>query len=51
MYIDFQQNRVDRSVITVHTNSFAKNLQLAIITLKKTPFGHVLPTNGHSGRF
>ena len=29
MYIIFQQNRVNRSVITVHTNVFAKKLQVA----------------------
>ena len=28
MYINFQQNRVYRSVITVHTNVFAKNGKL-----------------------
>ena len=28
MYINFQQNRVNRSVITVHTNVFAKNRKL-----------------------
>ena len=28
MYINFQQNRVSRSVITVHTNVFAKNHKL-----------------------
>ena len=26
MYINFQQNRANRSVITVHTNVFAKNI-------------------------
>ena len=36
MYIDFQQNRVCRSVKTVHTNLFAQyrkfiNLQLPIV--------------------
>ena len=29
MYINFQQNRVTRSVKTVHTNIFAKKLQFA----------------------
>ena len=29
MYINFQQNRVNRSVITVHTNVFAKKSQVA----------------------
>ena len=28
MYIDFQENRVNRSVITVHTNLFAENRKL-----------------------
>ena len=28
MYINFQQNRANRSVITVHTNVFAKNRKL-----------------------
>ena len=28
MYINFQQNRVSRSVKTVHTNLFAKNCKL-----------------------
>ena len=28
MYINFQQNRVNRSVITLHTNLFAKNCKL-----------------------
>ena len=38
MYINFQQNRVSRSVKTVHTNLFANciNLQLAIRILKKS---------------
>ena len=31
MYINFQQNRADRSVITVHTNVFAKKSQVALI--------------------
>ena len=37
MYINFQQNRINRSVITVHTNVFRKkiasclNLQLPIV--------------------
>ena len=29
MYINFQQNRANRSVITVHTNVFAKKSQVA----------------------
>ena len=28
MYINFQQNRANRSAITVHTNVFAKNCKL-----------------------
>ena len=43
MYIDFQQNRVNSSVITVHTNLFTKiesciNLQLPIIIFKNRLF-------------
>ena len=44
MYINFQQNRATRSVITVHTNVFAEkiasciNLQLPIAIFKKQPF-------------
>ena len=34
MYINFQQNPVSRSVKTVHTNLFCKNLQIAIIISK-----------------
>ena len=29
MYVNFQQNRVSRSGKTVHTNLFAKQLQIA----------------------
>ena len=29
MYVNFQKNRVNRSVITVHTNLFAKYLKLS----------------------
>ena len=41
MYINFQQNRVCKSVKTVHTNLFAKiasciNLQLRIVSFKKS---------------
>ena len=28
MYINFQQNRINRSVITMHTNVFRKKLQV-----------------------
>ena len=44
MYINFQQNRANRSVITVHTNVFVKkiascmNLQLPIKILKNRLF-------------
>ena len=43
MYVNFQQNRVNRSVKTVHTNLFAKNancinLQLAITISKNHAF-------------
>ena len=43
MYMDFQQNRVCKSVKTVHTNLFAKiasciNLQLRIVFLKKIDY-------------
>ena len=43
MYINFQQNRVSRSVKTVHTNLLQKiassiNLQLLIVILKKSTF-------------
>ena len=30
MYIEFQQNRLSRSVKTVHTNLFAKNCKLQL---------------------
>ena len=44
MHINFQQNQANRSVITVHTNVFAKkiasciNLQLPIAIFKNRPF-------------
>ena len=46
MYINFQQNRVCRSVKTVHTNLFAKNrklqnLQLPIVIFKKSIFSEL----------
>ena len=45
MYINFQQNRVNRSVITVHTNLFAENrkfhkFQLPMEILKIDSFRH-----------
>ena len=53
LHINFQQNRVSRSVKTVHTNLFAKNckLMLQLEFRKIKPFGHALPPHGHSGRF
>ena len=38
MYVNFQQNRVNRSVKTVHTNLFAKNCNLHLEFRKITPF-------------
>ena len=46
--INVQQNRVSRSVSTVHKKIFVKNANC--ITLQQV-FGHALPPNGHSGRF
>ena len=51
MYINVQQNRVSRSVKTVHANLFAKICNLQLEFRKITPFGHALPPNGHSGNF
>ena len=48
MYISFQQNWVNGSVITVHTNLFANNRKLQLEFQKITSFGHALPPNGHS---
>ena len=47
MYINFQQNRINRSVITVHTNVFRKkiasciNLQLPIVMFKKSTLSNM----------
>ena len=38
MYINFQQNRGNRSVITVHTNVFAKNRKLHKFATTKRNF-------------
>ena len=38
MYINFQQNRANRSVITVHKNVFAKNRKLHEIATVKNFF-------------
>ena len=57
MHSNFQQNRVSRTVKTVHTNLFAKKLQIAQICnlqlefRKITHFGHAPPPNGDSSRF
>ena len=57
MYSNYQQNRVGRSVKTVHTNLFAKNCKLHNFATcnsnfeKSRLFGHALPLNGHSGQF
>ena len=51
MYINFQQNRANRSVTTVHTNLFAKICKLQLDFRKITLFGHALPPHEHSGRF
>ena len=51
VYINFQQNRVSRSVKTVHTNLFIKICNLQLEFRKITPFRHALPPHGHSGRF
>ena len=57
VHSNFQQSRVSRSVKTVHTNIFAKKLQIAqIYNLQLefreiSPFGHAPTPNGHSGRF
>ena len=47
MYINFQENRINRSVITVHTNVFRKkitsciNLQLPIVMFKKSALSNM----------
>ena len=57
MYINFQQNRANRSVITVHTNVFAKkivscmNLQLPIIFFLIDSFKHASSLNVHVYQF
>ena len=51
VYINFQQNRVSRSVKTVQTNLFIKICKLQLDFGKITLFGHALPPHGHSGRF
>ena len=52
MHSNFQQNRVSRSVKTVHTNLFANCINLhAIKILKITPFGHARPLTGIQADF
>ena len=57
MYIDFQQNRVCRSVKTVHTNLFAqyrKSHKFATTNSnfeKNNPFRHTSPQNVHVYQF
>ena len=51
MYINSQQNRVSRSLKTVHTNLLAKICNLQLKFRKIMPFGHALPPHGHAGRF
>ena len=43
LYINFQQNRVSRSVKTVHTSLFANICNLQLEFRKITPFGHAHP--------
>ena len=50
MYMNLQQNRLSRSVKTVHTNLFIKSMQLELEFQKITSFGHALSHNRHSGR-
>ena len=38
MYFNFQQNRVSRSVKTVHTNLFAKNCKLHKFAITNSDF-------------
>ena len=49
MYVNFQQNRVNRSVKIVHTNLFAKKMQLEF--RKITRFGHALPITDIQANF
>ena len=43
MHINFQQNRVSRSVKTVHTNLFANKLQIASICNLQLEFRKITP--------
>ena len=55
MHSIFQQNRVSRSVKTVHTiylQNFCILHKFVTCNCRKiTPFGHAPPPNGHSGQF
>ena len=57
MYINFQQNRVSRSIKTVHTNIFAKNRKLHKMATtnsnfeKKRYFRHASSYNVHVYHF
>ena len=50
MYINFQQNRINRSVITVHTNVFRKKCKLykfatTIVIFKKSTLSNMYHRN------
>ena len=47
MYINFKQNWVNRSVITVHTNLFAKNRKLHKFATTNTNFEKMLVSDMH----
>ena len=51
MYINFQQNRVSRSVKTVHTNLFAKNCKLQFEFREIAPFRPESPNYPYLSRF
>ena len=51
MHINFQQNRINRSVKIVHTNLLAKICNLQLEFRKITHFRYAPPPNEHSGRF
>ena len=57
MYINFKQNWVNRSVITVHTNLFAKNRKLHKFATtnsnfeKNARFSHASSLNVHAYQF
>ena len=58
LYINFQQNRVGRSIKTVHTNLLAKHRKLhkfatcnSNLEKSRLSAGHAIPHNRQSGRF